>query len=274
MIEAIRKRKSIRSYGKKKLSESTQQHIIKVIDEVKVLKSPFGHTITLFFYDSPYVDEGQKIKIGTYGFIKSPKAFIAGKIENSFEGLMDYGFLFEHLILRLTEFGLGTVWLGGTFNRHDFKGLIEKGEIVPAITPVGYASKKASFREGIIRKRISADARIKFSELFFDHDFLHPLSEDHPYASYLNFVRIGPSASNKQPWRIIVENQMFHLYLKRTPKYGLNLRYDIQAIDMGIALRHLTIGLEEDQVPYTIKKLEHREIIEYVYITSILLNSM
>lgn len=269
MIEAIRKRKSIRSYSNKKLSENVQQEIIRIIDEIRALKGPYGHSITLFFYDNPYVDQEKKIAIGTYGFIKNPKAFIAGKVENSFEGLIDYGFLFERLILRLTELGLGTVWLGGSFNRNDFKGLIGENEIVPAITPVGYAAKKTSWRDLFIRKRVSADARIAFSQLFYDQNLLVPLDENHPYEPYLRLVRIGPSASNKQPWRIIVEDNKFHLYLKRTPKYGLNLPYDIQALDIGIALCHLTAGLDEDHIQYKIEHMKNREIIEYVYITSI-----
>ena len=34
------------------------------------------------------------------------------------------------------------------------------------------------------------------------------------------------------------ENQIAHFYIERTPKYGNALGYDIQMVDMGIALSH------------------------------------
>ena len=59
-------------------------------------------------------------------------------------------------------------------------------------------------------------------------------------------VRIGPSASNKQPWRIVVDGERLHLYLARTPRYRrLVPSTDLQMIDMGIAMQHLEISARE-----------------------------
>jgi len=63
-------------------------------------------------------------------------------------------------------------------------------------------------------------------------------------------VRLAPSASNKQPWRILRQGNAWHLYLRRTPGYGGGLvslflaRADLQRVDMGIAICHfeLTAG--------------------------------
>jgi hypothetical protein len=68
-------------------------------------------------------------------------------------------------------------------------------------------------------------------------------------------VRIGPSASNKQPWRIIKDGNRIHFYLQRTPGYRESLLMrlitvaDLQRIDMGIAMNHfemtsLELGLK------------------------------
>ena len=36
----------------------------------------------------------------------------------------------------------------------------------------------------------------------------------------LEMVRRGPSASNKQPWRVVRAGERWHLYLQRTRGYG------------------------------------------------------
>ena len=53
-------------------------------------------------------------------------------------------------------------------------------------------------------------------------------------------VRLGPSASNKQPWRIIKENNQLHLYCE-TRNYTT-----MQKLDMGIAMCHLELALIEE----------------------------
>jgi hypothetical protein len=64
-------------------------------------------------------------------------------------------------------------------------------------------------------------------------------------------VRLGPSASNKQPWRVVVCGSVFHFYLERTPGYpgGLAKRLlridDLQRVDMGIAMSHFELTAKE-----------------------------
>jgi nitroreductase len=61
-------------------------------------------------------------------------------------------------------------------------------------------------------------------------------------------VRIAPSASNKQPWRIVQTGNAWHFYLQRTKRYGKGtllfkfLRLaDLQRVDMGIAMCHFEL---------------------------------
>jgi len=57
-------------------------------------------------------------------------------------------------------------------------------------------------------------------------------------------VRIAPSASNKQPWRIVKIEGAWHFFLERTKGYGDGIIFkllklaDIQRLDMGIAMCH------------------------------------
>lgn len=58
-------------------------------------------------------------------------------------------------------------------------------------------------------------------------------------------LRLAPSASNKQPWRVLVDNEKFHFYLARNKGYGEALGYDVQKIDIGIAMCHFELTMQE-----------------------------
>ena len=63
---------------------------------------------------------------------------------------------------------------------------------------------------------------------------------------------MAPSASNKQPWRIVRRGADWHFYLQRTKGYGKGsalfavLRLaDLQRVDLGIALCHFELAARE-----------------------------
>jgi hypothetical protein len=64
-------------------------------------------------------------------------------------------------------------------------------------------------------------------------------------------VRIGPSASNRQPWRILKDGEQWHFYLQRSPGYRkrrtvkLFATSDLQRVDMGIAMCHFELTARE-----------------------------
>ncbi|MBU1093522.1 MAG: nitroreductase [Firmicutes bacterium] len=269
MIKTIEKRVSVRTYQKKPLLKNDEKAVKDIIEELTDKKGPFGHSVRLFFYDSPYTGDEVQIQIGTYGFVKNPPAFVAGCVKNDFEGIVDYGYLFEKVILRLTQMNLGSVWLGGTFNREAFDYLLAEGEVVPAVTPVGYPAENRSIKEKVIRTAIKGDRRLPFETLFFENDIKTPLNKAHQIAKYLELVRIGPSASNKQPWRVIVKGNKVHFYLEKTKGYAENMPFDIQALDLGIAICHFELGLIEDQKTYAIVvDSDHPQVDQMKYIIS------
>jgi nitroreductase len=265
MKDAIRKRHSVRSYLNKPLTKEDKAIVTNILKRIENQKGPFGHTVDFFFVDN---GSDKQTKIGTYGFIKNPPSFIGGVVKNSFYGLIDFGFLMEQTILELTNHNLGTVWLGGTYNRSDFNVNVNTDEIIAAVTPVGYATSK-SIRERIIRRVSKGDKRKPFDELFFSVDDSNPIDETHPFYAYLKAIQLAPSASNKQPWRIVIDGTTFHFYLARTPNYGKVLKFDIQVIDIGIALSHLYLTLKEDGHSVAFNQLNPKLDLNYEYMISL-----
>ena len=193
--------------------------------------------------------------LGTYGFIRGATGFIVGATNDNARHLEDYGYLLEKIILYATDLGLGTCWLGGTFTKSSFARKISTrdGELVPAVSSVGYPAKTPRRLDKIIRRGANADKRKPWERLFFDGRYGVPLTPPAAgkYGEALEMVRIGPSASNKQPWRIIKVGSEWRFYLERSPGYRkqrlvkLTTNADLQRIDMGIAMCHFELTAEQ-----------------------------
>ena len=253
---------------KKPLLKIEREAIAKLISELKDLIGPFGHKLNYFVnHQDKNLDDEAK-RIGTYGFIKNAPSFIGASVKNEFTGIIDFGYLFEHLILAITKKGYGTCWLAGTFDRDAFKEFIQEDEVIAAITPIGIPEDHMSLRERAIRLAIKANRRKSFEEMFFINDLKHPLKEGskHPLEDALKLVQLAPSASNKQPWRMIIEDQFVHVYLERTPNYGVGRNFVIQALDIGIAMKHFEIGLKSKDIQFTwiSKPYQAQSSFEYI----------
>lgn len=148
----------------------------------------------------------------------------------------------------------------------------KENEMLPAVISVGYPDKKRIF-ERYIRYRASSDNRKSAQELFFYNEYGTSILFDYQYKKLLELVRLAPSASNNQPWRNIATQNAYHFYLARTPGYyernklllGL---YDLQLIDMGIALCHFHYGVVQYGINGVFTTLAHHQIEGIDYIIS------
>jgi nitroreductase len=200
---------------------------------------PFGSAVRFIFLQPS--GSGAAVRVGTYGLIAGRPAYVvcAAPREGRPE---DVGFLFEELILHATALGLGTCWLGGTFDRAGLSDAVPlaEGEYIPAICPIGAPARRRGIKETVMRAAIRADGRKPWDMLFFREHAGTVLSREDagPCADALEAVRRAPSASNRQPWRVIRAGSTYRFLLSRTPGYGTALGFDIQRVDMGIAMHH------------------------------------
>lgn len=254
MIEAINKRISTRTYVDRPIEEKDKAIILDLIRLNTV--GPFGNKSRFELVDFTELDKREIRTLGTYGIIKGARLFIVGATIRSDRAMEDLGYCLEKIILDATNLGLGTCWMGGTFKRNCFARRINvtANEIVPAICPVGYILDKRAMSDKLVRFIAKSDRRKPWRELFFDGDINTPLDRDKAgkYTIPLESVRSAPSASNRQPWRIIKEPEkdIYHFYLRRTKGYGHIIReFKIQNIDMGIAMCHFELSALEIGLP-------------------------
>ena len=253
MIELVGRRYSCRSYRPQAIETSLQSALMDYLSSDCV--GPLGSRGRFKLVAAAAGDTASLKGLGTYGFIKDAPGFIVGAVPTGPHAMEDYGYLLERVILHATELGLGTCWLGGTFSKSNFAKKIElkKDEVLPAVTPVGYPLDGSRERDKI-RKQAGSNFRHPAALLFFDGGFGNPISPEAagPYWDVLEAVRWAPSASNKQPWRLVRTQSGWHFYLERTKGYGkgsimfrlLGLG-DLQRVDIGIAMCHFELVAKE-----------------------------
>lgn len=252
--ENIKKRNSVRSYEEKKLSTQDKEKLMAYADS---LTNPFGVKVKFHIIEKDLDSKG--VKLGTYGVIKGATTFLGVSVENTELGLEAAGYEFENLILYATHMGLGTVWLAATFSRYSFMSAmgIKENDLFPAISPVGYPTTKRSLRESVMRKTMKSDQRKPWKDIFFKDDFLTPLTEQdaNEYAISLEMLRLAPSATNAQPWRVIKKEEVYHFY----ETHNANAKPEeklIKKVDLGIGLSHFHQTALENGLNGKFKKIE------------------
>lgn len=237
--ESIKARRSVRSFNGKDLSA----------DDIELIKDFCNDA------DNPYgIPVRWKILNAKEHGLSSPvisgaDTYIAGKMGKTQHAEEAFGFSFEKIILKARSKGIGTTWIAGTMNRAAFEKAmyLNENEVMPCVSPLGYPAEKMSLRETVMRKGVKADSRKSPSELFFSDSFNTPLKPEdcENIRDILEAVRLAPSAVNKQPWRIVICGNKAHFYEKRSKGYISADGWDLQKIDIGIALCHFKLVSDE-----------------------------
>jgi hypothetical protein len=251
LAEIIRRRRSVRTYVPHDLAPGVKENIESYLVSVR---APFPGRFYFKLLDKPGLARTAGTKLGTYGMIAGARYFIAAAAPKTDPPLIALGYALEDVVLFLTSLGLGTCWLAATFSRSAFSRAVglRDDEILPIVTPVGAPSTVIRTPIDILIKPFpNRKHRLASDRLFFKDDFTQPLSTEAagPFAPALEAVRLAPSASNKQPWRVLADSRGFHFYLRHDPGYARLFPYDIQKIDLGIALCHFGLTAAETGLP-------------------------
>ena len=258
--DTIHERYSVRFYREDPIADATRSALLASLAALQ--RGPLGSQTRFSLVAATREDRASLHGLGTYGFIKNPAGFIIGAVEAAEHALEDFGYMMEKAVLEATALGLGTCWLGGSFTQSSFARRIGKraDEIIPAVTAAGYPVPGVRERD-LLRRGARSDTRLPWETLFFDGSFCQPLTipraiQAGGYAPALEMVRLAPSASNKQPWRILMDGSRWHFYCRRTPGYGQGswsftlLRLaDLQRLDIGIAMCHFALTAQQLGLP-------------------------
>ena len=239
IMVSIQNRRSVRTFDGTALKEADAESFLAFAQKVE---NPYDIPIAWRLLDAKEHGLKSPVIVGT-------DTYIAGKLIQAPHAEEAFGYTFEKIVLYAQSLGVGTTWIAGTMNRDAFERAmkLQSGEVMPCVSPLGYPAKKMSLRESMMRKGIKADSRLPFETLFFDGTFDTPLTQERAgaFKDALEAVRLAPSAVNRQPWRAVIGENKVHFYEKSAKGYVSADGWDVQRIDMGIALAHFELAAKE-----------------------------
>lgn len=205
--------------------------------------TPFGSDITMTLIDAR--PDGTPRRLGTYGVISGATAFLAIATGPSVSSELAAGYAGERTVLKCTEAGLGTCWLGGTFRHGQFaaQARTAPGQNVRLVIAIGRPAENMRLLERVSRSLAGSDRRKPFGELFGGAPSL--LAPGSPLQRALEAVRIAPSSVNSQPWRATV-----------TPDGAVTFsnagRSALNDVDLGIACCHFDVACRALGLDYSL----------------------
>lgn len=161
----------------------------------------------------------------SYGLFSGVRSVVVLKGDKGTIDLAEkIGYYGEKLILDLTDMGLGTCWVGGTFDRRQF--VISDGETMLCVVPVGYVEEQ-SMKEKLIRNTLSRKRKPVEQRLWG--------YENAPewVLSAMEAVRLAPSAVNSQ--------KPFFTYVDGVVTAAVEGQHDMDLVDLGIAKLHFAV---------------------------------
>jgi len=257
MIQGINSRKSIRSYKDKNVSMEHFQKIKSIINTSKPLFDNISMEVLV-------IEDGEKITstfkglISKYTKIKAPH-YLAFTSEIKKGYLENIGFIGEEIVLKLTELGIGTCWLGSAIKQELFKTIFKVKDKQTYIILVAFGYPTVELKPVTTRKR-------------FDKSKVVTGDYEDQYEPIIQAVIAAPSSVNSQPLKLLINNNQFNFYLENKNILTKKMLESNNHIDMGIGISHLYHFAIELGYQVELKRSSHSKLGRSIYIISALLN--
>ena len=210
IIEAMKKRHSVRSYTDRKIDEDIQKELIEVIEECNIES---GMNIQLC------IDEPNAFNsfMGHYGKFKNVKNYIAiiGKKGKDFEEKS--GYYGEKIVLKAAQLGLNTCWVALTYSKSKTKCIINKGEKIHCVIALGYGEN-----QGVGRKTKTIEELCSVSGEMPDW-----------FRRGMEAAQLAPTSMNQQKFMITLDGNIVS---------AKALTGFYSKLDLGIVKYHFEVG--------------------------------
>ncbi|HWR12490.1 MAG TPA: nitroreductase family protein [Rectinemataceae bacterium] len=253
IIEAMAARRSTRSFDGRRISAAESRELSAMLESVAAEETPFGNSPRLALYDCE--EDSKPVRLGTYGLVSGVSAYIVPAMTPGPGALEDSGYIIEKAVLEATAMGYASCWIGGVFSRGKASAIVAVagGELVPAVIALGRPAARRSLADRIVRGAAKSRSRRALDSLVFSVDggvgaaTANPSSAAgspaiaEPWLGVVEAMRDAPSASNKQPWRLVKVpgSDEWLMFLDEDRVYNNSLgEVHIQNIDIGIGMRH------------------------------------
>lgn len=220
-LDAIEQRKSIRSYQVDKPIE--QASLIEIMDLIDECNHDFKLNITFLTDGSMAFNSLSK----SYGMFKGVRSLIILKGPKNDLNLKEkLGYAGEKIVLKATTLGLGTCFVGGTYDRSNQIFNVANDEELICVITIGYPLGKKT----LIEKAFNSTKRSKNISALYQAEGTVP----DWFLKGMSAVSKAPSARNSQK----VSFQYNHGVV--TASVPDNYQFDL--VDLGIAKLHFELA--------------------------------
>lgn len=246
LFETIQQRTSTRNYSTEAIDLNTKSQLLNFIAhqtysltennlDVRLVEMSYGNN------NSMRID---------YGLVRNHHSYLLAKSENNALARVNYGFVLEQAVLKATELGLASCWIG-YFDPEFFSNLVlAENERIPSIVIIGYPNNKFSLAGKLLQMSVKANKRKAWHDLFYYGQNIVALDKLHAgkYIDALEMLRLAPSSGNTQPWRVVVDSRFDRVHFYKNPVSDRYNRQGLHDVDMGIALSHFYLTLKKQEI--------------------------
>jgi len=223
LMKAIDARRSRRKY----INTPMDSGVVKTLEELVKKYNAMGNVrMELVTNDGTAFNGLSK----SYGLLSGVNDFI-GLIADKKDFLMEekLGYYGEILVLEATALGLGTCWVGGSFDKKNMPFALSDNENVACTITIGSVDEKDSFKEKLVRSL--SHRKTKTVEELYTGDPIVP----EWFINGMQAVQKAPSAVNRQPVLFSYDAGVVTASVKDETDF-------MMAIDLGIAKLHFELG--------------------------------
>jgi len=222
--QAIFKRRSRRAYINEPLAQGIVDELQQAADECN---EDSGLHVQMITNDrDPFRGLGKSY--GIFSGVRNYFAMVGSTDDPDMEEKT--GYYGERLLLKAVALGLGTCWIGGSYDRESCKCEIAEGEELKCVIAFGIVSPNESIKEAVMRKATHRNSKeIK--------DMLKTKKGERApnwVVEGMRCVTAAPSSMNRQPVSFLYSDGA------ATAKVNGDREYDM--VDLGIAKLHFAIG--------------------------------
>ena len=241
----ILSRHSIRSFEQRQLSLADQAHIKIILNNTKPL-IPDNKFETVL--KSKIKGEDLVEILGVYGRFIAPPYYLVPYIIGSNNALADLGYREEQIAVRLWSKGIGSCFIGCLSRQEKVRHLFQlpTEAQIAAFLVFGYPGGGFSFETitKATKSLIGKSGRKPVEDLFFYDSFENPVKPEGLWEKVVEAARFAPSAINAQPWRFLLRNREFYLFVLRNNRnYILPENQDYCFHDGGICMANIDLAV-------------------------------
>jgi len=220
-LEAMDERRSRRLYLEKPIEASIISKLQKLIDTYNTASD----LSIRFVEDGSSAFSSFRKTYGLFSGVRSLIAMVGSKNDPDLKEKV--GYFGEMLVLDATILGLGTCWVGGTFETQSSIFLLTDSETLICVIPVGYV-ETLSFKEKMVHQMVAGKS--KSIEQLLNSDSKLPVN----FLEGIKAVQKAPSAANRQPVRFEYKGGILTVNTEVDGKFNL--------VDLGIVKAHFEVA--------------------------------